>query len=133
MQITGLEPSTAFLFKSALYPCVIEFNVRKDNSSTAKTALGGASGGNSSVDILATPASAMVASAAAVAGALGSAVSGATGTDKDGNAIEAPVADVGGASVEGGGGGTSWLGQMKPKESSYKVYISLTWSLEGHC
>lgn len=29
-QITGLEPSSAFLFKSALYPCVIEFTVKRD-------------------------------------------------------------------------------------------------------
>ncbi|CAN0565234.1 unnamed protein product, partial [Ectocarpus sp. 12 AP-2014] len=34
VQITGLEPSTAFLFKSALYPCVIEFTVKRDATSS---------------------------------------------------------------------------------------------------
>ncbi|CAM9954479.1 unnamed protein product, partial [Laminaria digitata] len=112
VQITGLEPSSAFLFKSALYPCVIEFTVKRDAGHTrpaaagsAASAITGGAGSTTAGGATALP---------ATAGGRGA------GGQKDDNATAA-AAGAGGGISGGKGEGSSWLGQLKPKESSYKV------------
>lgn len=132
-QITGLEPSSAFLFKSALYPCVIEFMVKRDtnsgSSSTAKAAAAaaGSAGRTTSND-----------GAGGVLGAAGTGITDAAGGggEADGHekddtvtaAAAAATGEAGGSGRASGAGegessssSSSWLGQAKPKETSYKV------------
>ncbi|CAB1107106.1 unnamed protein product [Ectocarpus sp. CCAP 1310/34] len=155
VQITGLEPSTAFLFKSALYPCVIEFTVKRDatSSDSNTTSAAAAAAADTAThtpaatdgNTTAVPNTGTTGSTAAVTGA---AVNGHD-KDKDGGTAAAAAAassrEVQGAGSAGRGadpggardGGpppppppppprpspsaSSWLGQAKPKESSYKV------------
>ncbi|CAN0029761.1 unnamed protein product, partial [Ectocarpus fasciculatus] len=143
VQITGLEPSTAFLFKSALYPCVIEFTVKRDaTSSDSNTTSAPAAAAAAATDDNTTGVSntGMTGSAAASGGAT------VNGHDKDGGTATTAAAAVSSGEIQGAGGGagpggardggppppppppprpspaaSSWLGQAKPMESSYKV------------
>ena len=111
VQITGLEPSSAFLFKSALYPCVIEFTVKRDGAHTRP-----ASGSGTS---------AVARGAAALPSPAGGGEDGGLGGHKDDNPTAAGAAAAGVGGVSGGKGeGSSWLGQVKAKESSYKVRVT---------
>lgn len=125
-QITGLEPSSAFLFKSALYPCVIEFTVKKDGSA-AKAAGGGGGPSDATPNTTGSSGAASAGGGTAETGLGGAATVSAAaaaaaggGGGKDEGVAPAEGARVGGGDV----GGTSWLGQAKPKESSYKVTAS---------
>lgn len=140
LQITGLEPGSAFLFKSALYPCVIEFTVKRDrdrerdtNSSgvTTKAAAVGTAVRTLSIDSASGTGSAAAAGGQGERGGEG----GADGLGKDGNPTAAAGAGATGDVGVGGGDGasgavegvtsspssSSWLGHAKPKETSYKV------------
>ena len=124
-QITGLEPGSAFLFKSALYPCVIEFTVKRDRDTNSAAAAKAAAVGTAVRTL----------SSDSAAGAEGEGGGGVDALGKDGNAATAAAAAAAGEVGAGGGDGasgtvegetsssssSSWLGQAKPKETSYKV------------
>lgn len=117
VQITGLEPSSAFLFKSALYPCVIEFTVKRDGGHTRPAAAAAAVAGGAG------------STAAGGAAALPAQAGGAGGQQDD-----TATAAAGGGVSGGKGEGSSWLGQMKPKESSYKVRLATKdWGWKKAC
>ena len=111
------------MFKSALYPCVIEFTVTRDDtlsragqdtaipsaSANASGVLGSGGGGETQTtrDVQTT--------ASGTGGA-------AEGKDQ-GETVEAEIGDGSSAAKEGTS--SSWLaGVIKPKESSYKVSLT---------
>lgn len=88
------------MFKSALYPCVIEFTVKRDVASVR-------AGMRSVTQVLSDASRA-------------SRTVGATGGKGEDAGIVVENTDVVGSSAAGEGG-SSWLGTAKIEESSYKV------------
>lgn len=108
------------MFKSALTPCVIEFTVKRTGGSF-KTGHVGAIPTSATT----TTAASEAAMSGAVPGSGAAAATTVTGVGEEAAASERDQSQVD-AGGEGGVSGvgqvaSSWLGQIKPKESSYKV------------
>ncbi|CAN0315901.1 unnamed protein product [Discosporangium mesarthrocarpum] len=91
MQITGLEPNSAFMFRSALYPCVVTFTVKAREGGGGKPAATSPRRGKAEE---ADPFS-----------------SSAPGKEEEG----------GGGAGQGSVSGSGWMGHGRSKETTYKA------------
>lgn len=106
------------MFKSALYPCVIEFTVKRDVTSARAGDNVGSSAAMVAPGVLGSgmrAATQVLSDASRASGTVG-----ATGGKGEDAGVIVEDTDVGGSSAAGEGV-SSWLGTAKVKGSSYKV------------
>ncbi|CAM9971629.1 unnamed protein product [Choristocarpus tenellus] len=113
VQITGLEADTAFMFRSALYPCVVSFTVKAREGPRPIVGFGGAGVGGEDND--------EVSGGNGQRGSGGSIRSSSLGGDEGSVLGGKDVTQAGPGGMAGSGSG--WLGQGKIKEGIYKVII----------